>query len=202
MRPLGLRYIPSFRHPAQLKPFGDQTALARSATVQSSNDRITGTYAVDNSLDIRTSNGYFNVVASITNETHSNKTKDITLRTSNSLLDYTINLGPTTGEVGTFRVETETSNAKLTGRIASAPLNSAIMVNARSSNDATSLVLPIIYEGTFELSTSNAGIFIDHLDPKERDPACGAGERLQGAEPLAPYNERRRAECGRVHLLG
>ncbi|KAJ7742373.1 hypothetical protein B0H14DRAFT_3897750 [Mycena olivaceomarginata] len=137
-----------------------ETSLACSATVRSSNDRITGTYAVDDSLDIQTSNGYINVVASITNETDSNKTKDITLRTSNSLLDYTINLGPTAGEVGTFRVETETSNAKLTGRIASAPLNSAIM-------------------GIFELSTSNAGIFIDHLDPKERDPACGAGERCK-----------------------
>ncbi|KAJ7798637.1 hypothetical protein B0H14DRAFT_3492331 [Mycena olivaceomarginata] len=178
---------------------GLETLLARSATVRSSNGRITGTYAVDDSLDIRTSNGHIDVVASINNGTDSKKTKDITLRTSNSPLDYTIDLGPTAGKAGTFRVKTETSNAKLTGRIASAPLNSAIMVNAKSSNDATSLLLPITYEGTFELSTSNAGILVDQLNPKERDPACGADAECKGRNrSLHMTNISKRSATGSV----
>ncbi|KAJ7817248.1 hypothetical protein B0H14DRAFT_3742419 [Mycena olivaceomarginata] len=176
-----------------------KTLLARSATVRSSNGRITGTYAVDDSLDIRTSNNYINVVASINNGTDSKKTKGITLRTSNSPLDYTIDLGPTAGKAGTFRVKTETSNAKSTGRIASAPLNSAIMVNARSSNDATSLLLPITYEGTVELSTSSAGILVDQLNPKERDPACGADAECKGRNrSLRMTNISKRSATGFV----
>ncbi|KAJ7350783.1 hypothetical protein DFH08DRAFT_695449 [Mycena albidolilacea] len=176
-----------------------KTLLARSATVRSSNDRITGTYAVDDSLDIRTSNGHINVVASINNGTDSEKTKDISLRTSNSPLDYTIDLGPTAGKAGTFRVKTETSNAKLTGRIVSAPLNSAIMVNAKSSNHETSLLLPITYEGIFELWTSNAGIHVDQLNPKERDPACGADAECKGRNrSLHTTNVSKRSAAGSI----
>jgi hypothetical protein len=73
------------------------------------------------------------------------------------------------------------------------------MVNARSSNDATSLWLPITYEGTFELSTSNAEILVDQLNPKERDPACGADAECKGRNrSLHMTNISKRSATGSV----
>ncbi|KAJ7749244.1 hypothetical protein B0H14DRAFT_2983069, partial [Mycena olivaceomarginata] len=73
------------------------------------------------------------------------------------------------------------------------------MVNARSSNDAPSLLLSITYEGTFELSTSNAGILVDHLNPKERDPACGVDAECKGRNrPLHMTNVSKRSAAGSV----
>ncbi|KAJ7270173.1 hypothetical protein B0H12DRAFT_827771 [Mycena haematopus] len=154
--------------------------VAPIATVRSSNGRISGTYAVVDSLDLHTSNGAIDVAVLITDGRSSKKTQDIIMKTSNHAIDYTVNLGPTTGKAGSFRVNADTSNGKVTGKIVSAPLNSVFAISAKTSNHLASLTLPSTYEGSFAVSTSNAAATVNRVNPEEKDPACGSDARCNG----------------------
>ncbi|KAJ7350800.1 hypothetical protein DFH08DRAFT_958420 [Mycena albidolilacea] len=164
---------------------GLETLLARSATVRSSNGRITGIYAVDDSLDIRTSNGYINVVASINNAT-----------------------GGSNSEAASFYDLALTMIAELSGAEAILPVNLALDVSVltrkRTGRDVSKCNIngktcTITYEGTFELSTSKAGVLVDHLNLKERDPACGADAEGKGRNrSLHMTNVSKRSAAGSV----
>ncbi|KAJ6497443.1 hypothetical protein C8R45DRAFT_1072025 [Mycena sanguinolenta] len=157
--------------------------VAPKASVESSNGRITGTYAVVHSLILKTTNGAIDVSASITGQSSLEKRQDITMQTTNGPINYVVDLGPTAREAGLFNVKAYTSNSKLTGKVVSAPLNSILAIDTKTSNHLVSLVLPSTYEGSFVISTPNSATAVSRTDPQERDPAC---------ESDANCNSRRR----------
>ena len=89
-----------------------------------------------------------------------------------SVIDSTIRFDTSSGKAGNFKVKATTSNGDLTTRIVSAPLDSVINVDARTSNSRASIDIPTTYEGGFTLSTSNSVPDVHRASDHERDPAC------------------------------
>ncbi|KAF7350919.1 hypothetical protein MSAN_01654000 [Mycena sanguinolenta] len=160
-------------------PVGIGSLVAPIASVVSSNGRIVGAFAVADSLELKTINAAIDAVVSITGDSSLQK-KNISLSTINSPLSYSIDLGPTKAEAGSFRVMADTSNGRMTGQIVSAPLNSNLTIRARTTNHEASLTLPSTYEGNFAISTSNAAARIARANPQEKDPACGSDAKCKG----------------------
>jgi len=145
--------------------------VAVTAAVRSSNNGISGTYHVRKSLDLTTTNGVIKATVGINGSDSSNS---LIMRTSNSPIDAIVSLDTTSGTGGRFLVKAETTNGRLTTRIASAPLDSRLVVHAQTSNAPGSVALPSTYEGSLLLATSNAGITLQRVNPGEQDPACKA----------------------------
>ncbi|KAJ6497441.1 hypothetical protein C8R45DRAFT_1072023 [Mycena sanguinolenta] len=154
--------------------------VAPKASVKLSNGPITGNYAVVDSLTLKTTNGAIDVTASITGNSTLEKTQDITMQTTNGPINYIVDLGPTAGDAGSFRVKATTSNDKVTAKIVSAPLNSVLAIDTRTSNHLASLALPSTYEGSFSISTSNSAAAVSRTNPQEKDPACGSSAKCKG----------------------
>ncbi|KAJ6593222.1 hypothetical protein B0H19DRAFT_1089436 [Mycena capillaripes] len=150
--------------------------IAPSASVKSSNGLISGSYTVCESLDLQTSNDPIKVTVTI-NGSGSGSKKNLSMRTSNGVLDALVNLGTSSGEAGTFNVKAQTSNAQLKTKIVYAPLDSVVTVDARTSNEEASVTLPSTYEGSFSLTTSNAPVSVRRVNPNEHDPACDSHQQ-------------------------
>ncbi|KAJ7768680.1 hypothetical protein DFH07DRAFT_807582 [Mycena maculata] len=140
--------------------------VALNAAVRTSNAGISGNYSAVDSLHLTTSNGAIKVEAALTGD----DTKPLILRTSNHVLEATINLGAPSGSGGSFHVQAETSNGRLAAHIASAPVEFVLTLQARTSNAKALVKLPPTYEGDLEVHTSNAGVGIARADPHEEDP--------------------------------
>ncbi|KAJ6497451.1 hypothetical protein C8R45DRAFT_1093826 [Mycena sanguinolenta] len=174
--------------------------VAPKASVESSNGRITGTYAVVHSLILKTTNGAIDASASITGQSSLQKRQDITMQTTNGPINYVVNLGPTAREAGLFNVKAYTSNGKMTGKIVSAPLNSVLAVDAKTSNEKASLALPSTYEGSFAISTSNAAATIHSPPPRQKDPACDSDAKCKDRERVVRSGSNtKRSVQGTVH---
>jgi hypothetical protein len=98
-----------------------------------------------------------------------------------SALHCVVNLlAPILGQAGTFHIRAHTLNAPLQAEIASAPLDSVLTVDAKTSNRVASVALPSTYEGSFEVVTSNAPATFERVNPGARDPACERDETCSG----------------------
>ncbi|KAJ7033399.1 hypothetical protein C8F04DRAFT_1104620 [Mycena alexandri] len=155
--------------------------VALDAKVRSSNGHINGHYAVTNSLDLHTTNGAIKVAA-ILNVSDTETPKTVSMTTSNGVLDAQINLGTSNGKPGSFRVITTTTNSGLTTHIDSAPLDSVLNVDARTSNGRAYLGLPSTYEGKFSAATSNGKLAVSGANPNEPDPACKGDSKCTGRQ--------------------
>ncbi|KAJ7672084.1 hypothetical protein B0H17DRAFT_1084364 [Mycena rosella] len=184
--------------------------VALNAVVSSNNNGISGNYQVSESLDLTTSNGPIEVTVGING---SETPKSLSMHTSNSAIDAVVNLDTTSGRGGNFLVKADTSNGRLTTRIASAPLDSVLNLQAETSNSPGSVTLPLTYEGSLTMHTSNAPSFIWRVDRIEQDPACKAHSDCKGRTRTigthmvangkaegAVYWERKNANRGNVTL--
>ncbi|KAF7362450.1 hypothetical protein MVEN_00592600 [Mycena venus] len=175
---------------------------ARTAGVRTTNGRVSGTYFVSDSLDLRTSNAPINVAVA----GHSSDTKkpvNLVMHTSNGALDCVVDLDTTSSKAGTFHVEAQTSNAGLKAEIASAPLNSVITVDAKTSNHQAIVRLPSTYEGRFLVSTSNAPVAVEQANPDEQDPACESDRKCDGRRRTVQASSViKKEEYSRSRLLG
>ncbi|KAJ7672069.1 hypothetical protein B0H17DRAFT_1084332 [Mycena rosella] len=152
--------------------------VAQNAAVRSSNARIHGNYHVSDSLSLITSNGAIQASVNINGSETSNS---LIMHTTNSHIDAVVDLDTTSGTGGIFLVKAETSNGRLTTRIASAPLDAVLTLNARTSNTQASVELPATYEGSLALSTSStASAAIRRVDSHEQDPACAPHADCKG----------------------
>jgi hypothetical protein len=96
-----------------------------------------------------------------------------------SALNCLVDLTTTSGKAGAFNVKAETSNAGLTAKIASAPLDSVLAVEGKTSNNRASMTLPSTYEGSFSVITSNGPMAVQRVNPDEEDPACGSDKKCK-----------------------
>ncbi|KAJ7180577.1 hypothetical protein C8R46DRAFT_587094 [Mycena filopes] len=147
------------------------TLVALDAEVRSTNGAIFGHYAVTNSLDLQTTNGAIKVAA-LLNASDTDSAKTVSMITTNGVLDAQISLATSNGKPGSFRVKTITTNSGLTTQIDSAPLDSVLSVEAKTSNSRASLALPATFEGRLLATTSNGPIVVLRRNPNEPDPAC------------------------------
>ncbi|KAJ7672082.1 hypothetical protein B0H17DRAFT_1141245 [Mycena rosella] len=176
---------------------------AVTAAVRSSNNGISGTYHVRKSLDLTTTNGIIKAAVGINGSDSSNSlimhTSNRHALTASRPIDAIVRLSldTTSGTGGRFFVKAETTNGRLATRIASAPLDSSLVVHAQTSNAPGSVALPSTYEGSLLLATSNAGITLQRVNSGEQDPACKArsdcNSRTRTVETREATNYKREA---------
>ncbi|KAF8161732.1 hypothetical protein K438DRAFT_1985516 [Mycena galopus ATCC 62051] len=173
--------------------------VARRAEVRTSNGRISGSYNVSDSLDLRTSNAPIDVAIAV-NSSDNKKPKNLVVHTSNGVLQCTIDLGTTLSKTpSAFNIDARTSNAVLQAHIASAPLDSVLTVGAKTSNRQASLTLPSTYEGSFKVSTSHAPSAVEHVNPNEQDPACEPDGNCDSRARTVEWSTVRRSIAGNVY---
>ncbi|CAK5279697.1 unnamed protein product [Mycena citricolor] len=152
--------------------------------LKSSNSQVSGQFVASESFNLDTSNG--KVIVDLTmNSDDPSVAKKVSIYTSNHELDALIKLSTPSGTGGIFPVDVATSNGKLSAKILSAPIDTTLRVNARTSNALAVLELPATYEGTFEVATSNAATAVHQANPDVPDPKC----------------RRRGPSCGRSRQL-
>ncbi|KAJ7496621.1 hypothetical protein FB451DRAFT_1208265 [Mycena latifolia] len=154
------------------------SVVALSAKVRSSNAAISGDYKVSDGLDLTTSNGAIKVAVGINGSEAS--PHSLSLTTSNHVINSVINLDTTSGTGGDFKVTAKTSNGRVDMRVASAPLDSVLTFDARTSNSAAAATLPTAYEGSWAVATSNAAVAVHRMENNERDPACKGDADCKG----------------------
>jgi len=114
-------------------------------TLITTNSEITGTYNASSSLVLITTNG------AVQTDTSVGHTLSIT--TSNAPIH-----GPVSfiGKAGAFDATLRTTNGPLDVLVPKLPVGAALSLDARTSNDVASLVLPASFEGRIWQSTSNS----------------------------------------------
>ncbi|KAJ6491613.1 hypothetical protein C8R47DRAFT_1070639 [Mycena vitilis] len=169
--------------------------IATTVAVRSSNAPISGAYVVADSLALQTTNGRIDVAVTVS-ANGGKSTKDVALRTTNSALDAVINLYD--DKAGKFDIVTETTNGALSAKIAAAPLDSTIVLKAKTSNHRASVELPATYEGSFSVATSNAAVVVEESNSGAQDPACTVWGNCR-TRTVHTTNVTKRSAAGHVH---
>jgi hypothetical protein len=159
--------------------------------IHSSNGAIKGHFNCGSSIVLTTSNGAIEASVSLLNQENGNPS-ELKMKTSNgyvydfvqfvlpanyqhiSKIDAKIDLITHSGQDGIFDVETHTSNGAVTLEYNDMPINAVLMSEATSSNAASIVKLHSAFEGSFEVSTSNAAATLKELSAE--DPS-GQGRR-------------------------
>ncbi|KAJ7645902.1 hypothetical protein DFH06DRAFT_579466 [Mycena polygramma] len=169
--------------------------IATTVAVRSSNAPISGAYVVADSLALQTTNGRIDAAVTVS-VNGAKSTKDVALRTTNSALDAVINLYD--DKAGKFDIVTETTNGALSTKIAAAPLDSTIVLKAKTSNHRASVALPATYEGSFSVATSNAAVVVEDSNSEAQDPACTVWGECR-TRTVHTTSVTKRSAAGHVH---
>ncbi|KAJ7843905.1 hypothetical protein B0H14DRAFT_2585489 [Mycena olivaceomarginata] len=129
--------------------------VGRAAEVHTTNAPISGTYHATDSVNLETINGNICVHASL-DAGNSTETKELIMRTSNGALSSSVELKTSSESGGSFRVKTNTSNARLEMRVESVPVQSVLTLEATTTNSQASVFLPAEYQGHIQLQASNS----------------------------------------------
>lgn len=129
-----------------------------SGTIQGKNGAIIGQFQTSGKLQLLTSNAPINASIEVYNADEDNPA-EVILQTSNHHIDSSLRLFSTarpdnTG--GTFNITAHTSNGHLTLTHPVAPVDSRLLVDARTSNGHAELQLHPTFEGSYESITSNS----------------------------------------------
>ncbi|CAK5284905.1 unnamed protein product [Mycena citricolor] len=148
-----------------------ERVMASSIVLRSSNGAISGILSATESIDVSTSNGRVDLSLVLEGK-DDDVVKNLSVKTSNSDVMANVTLSTASAQGGCFTLLTQTSNGRLDTRILSAPLDSTLKIEARTSNNAASLALPAAYEGSFSVATSNGPATVHRVEGRERDPRC------------------------------
>ena len=129
-------------------------------TLVTTNAEITGTYNASSSLVLKTTNG------AVQTDTSIGHTLSIT--TSNAPIHGAVSF---IVKAGAFDATLHTTNGPLDILVPKLPVGAALSLNARTSNDVASLILPASFEGRIWQSTSNSGTPKLEVAQGLRDPA-------------------------------
>ncbi|KAJ7776085.1 hypothetical protein B0H14DRAFT_3587839 [Mycena olivaceomarginata] len=129
--------------------------VGRAAEVHTTNAPISGTYHATDSVNLETINGNICVHASL-DAGNSTETKELIMRTSNGALSSSVELKTSSESGGSFRVKTNTSNARLEMQVESLPAQSVLTLEATTTNSQASVTLPAEYQGHIQLQASNS----------------------------------------------
>ncbi|KAJ7883648.1 hypothetical protein B0H14DRAFT_3432770 [Mycena olivaceomarginata] len=129
--------------------------VGRAAEVHTTNAPISGTYHATDSVNLETNNGNICVHASL-DAGNSTETKELIMRTSNGALSSSVELKASSDSGGSFRVKTNTSNARLGMLVESLPVQLVLTLEATTTNSQASVTLPAEYQGHIQLQASNS----------------------------------------------
>ncbi|KAJ7837606.1 hypothetical protein B0H13DRAFT_2368085 [Mycena leptocephala] len=105
------------------------------------------------------------------------ETKELIMRTSNRALSSSVELKAWSDSGGSFRVKTNTSNARLEMRVESLAVQSVLTLEATATNSQASVTLQAEYQGHIQLQASNSGVPLVHrrnsIFPLENLPSKG-----------------------------
>ncbi|EPQ55234.1 hypothetical protein GLOTRDRAFT_61143 [Gloeophyllum trabeum ATCC 11539] len=159
-------------------PISSKSVAAKRADIQSSNGPIQGSFRTDSHLSLVTSNARIQAQVELYNNGGADTT-DLVLITTNGAVESEISAYSTSGSGsgGSFKTSAKTSNNRITLSHVEAPVDSVLDLTARTTNGAATVHLHPTFEGTFELSTSNAQPSVE-VSRDEDDPK-GRGRRRQ-----------------------
>ncbi|KAJ7777698.1 hypothetical protein DFH07DRAFT_797566 [Mycena maculata] len=150
-----------------------QSLIAEDADVSTSMGPIEGTYNSSNVLVLHTSNGAINVDVNLFNE--GEDPAKLRMHTSNGFIQGKINLESSKGPDASFDLAARTSNSRIALDVLASPLDATLALRATTSIGSVSVKLPTTYEGSFDATTSLAGLSVT-FDEKAEDPA-GEGRK-------------------------
>ncbi|KAL6300094.1 hypothetical protein BKA93DRAFT_741210 [Sparassis latifolia] len=145
---------------------------ANRISITTWNRPIEGTFRASSSLSLHTLNAHIDADVTLL---HDNDPVPITLdmMTSNGAIKANVNLVSTSvnGTGGTFRTVAATSNGPLHLAYPTAPVDSRLLIDGRTSNGPVSATLHKTYEGSLSLSNSASPIPAVEFDSTVEDPA-------------------------------
>jgi hypothetical protein len=162
-------------------------AIASTFNVHSTNGGISGAFNTTNSLTIVTTNSPVSVRIGAVNE-KSEKPTNVLLQTTNGRIKADVSLisNSSSGTGGAFDVRAHTTNSPIEVVYDDSPVDSFLKFNAISTNSPVRAVLHRAYEGTFSLSTTNAGAVLDRLRDVE-DPSGKGRQRSVTKRTVGRY---------------
>ncbi|KAF8959957.1 hypothetical protein BDZ97DRAFT_1761106 [Flammula alnicola] len=152
-------------------PIGVQELSAVKGVIATTNGPIRGTFSTTTSLLLTTTNSPIQVFAGLeSNGTH----PSFVARTTNGLIEATVNLSSSSGEGGSFDVSTTTTNSPVYVTFPDAPVDSNLLLEAKTTNSPAKVFLHPTYEGSFDLQTSSVfrselNVHHDVTDPSGKE---------------------------------
>lgn len=153
-------------------PIQAHSVTLTRGSLTSSNGAILGHFNTSDILILRTSNAHIRITASLFN-TARDATK-LDMRTSNGQITSSVSLTTPSGSGGNFVVTARSSNGAIKLQYNDAPTEARLVSDARTSNAAAEVAMHPAYQGTYEVSTSNAQPAV--RDTRPADPE-GRGRR-------------------------
>jgi len=139
-------------------------------TVNTSNGPISGIYNTTTVLTLSTSNSPIRVAVGLESNTKGS-TPIFNARTSNGVLEADVSLTSNSASGGSFNVTATSSNAPLRVTFPASPLDSKLNFNGRTSNGHATVSLNPAYEGSFNLQTSSIFSASLNRNPNVKDPS-------------------------------
>ncbi|KAJ7142508.1 hypothetical protein C8R44DRAFT_974229 [Mycena epipterygia] len=154
-------------------PIKLESLVAESADIGTSMGSVEGTFNASNKLIIRTSNAPITVDINLSN--NADKSTEVEMYTSNGAIEGNITL-ESDSERSAFDTTASTSNGRIQLAVVTAPIDSTVRLNARTSIGAVGLKLPDTFEGSFIAATSLSSLSVK-LDETVKDPTGAGRER-------------------------
>ncbi|KAJ7142506.1 hypothetical protein C8R44DRAFT_760740, partial [Mycena epipterygia] len=147
-----------------------ESLVAENADIGTSMGSVEGTFNASNKLILRTSNAPITVDINLSH--NANKSTEVEMYTSNGAIEGNITL-ESDSERSAFDTTASTSNGRIQLAVVTAPIDSTVRLNARTSIGAVGRKLPDTFEGSFIAATSLSSLSVN-LDETVKD-STGAG---------------------------
>jgi hypothetical protein len=166
---------------------------ASSATLLSTNGRLSGSFNVSRALVLHTTNAAVDVAVQLNANTERTSAD---IATTNGRLSAALVLaaGTESGWGGAFGVAARTTNSPLAVDVKDSPADSALTLDAHTSNGRAAATLHRAFEGTFHAHTTTGRVTLN--TPDVADPRGEGRERL--VDELS-WDKHRTSVTGHVH---
>ncbi|KAI0352042.1 hypothetical protein OH77DRAFT_1429077 [Trametes cingulata] len=150
---------------------------ADEARLTTANARLAGNFHASRALYLETTNSAISADITLDHDDARPHHTNLTMLTSNAIIDSRLTLRSTSPKStgGLYDVVARTQNAGAFLFVASQPVGSTLLLEARTKNAPASLYLPVEYEGAFSAATTSISAEVE-CDENAYDPT-GRGRR-------------------------
>jgi hypothetical protein len=168
---------------------------ASSATLLSTNGRLSSSFNVSRALVLHTTNAAVDVAVHLTHTGDGERTSaDIATTNGRLNADLVLAAGTESGWGGAFGVAARTTNSPLAVDVKDSPADSALTLDAHTSNGRAAATLHRAFEGTFHAHTTTGHVKLN--TPEVADPR---GEGRERRVDELSWDKHRTSVSGHVH---
>ncbi|KAI0366755.1 hypothetical protein BV20DRAFT_971491 [Pilatotrama ljubarskyi] len=150
---------------------------AEEVSLTTTNARLAGNFRASQMLRLETSNSPISADVTLDHDDSRPHSTNLTMLTSNAIIDSRLTLRSTSPKStgGLYDVVARTENSGVFLSVASQPIRSTLLLEARTKNAPASVYLPVEYEGAFSAATTSTHAEVE-CDEDAYDPT-GRGRR-------------------------